>query len=105
MQVWFREGINPRVPEGISWEEVEVPKEVAQLSAGPGDLLWAVLWDGSLLVRAGLSLDSPTGLFWFLMRLLSLFNCDLYKLQIMSSIFIVPNSIILVYTPLCDLSI
>lgn len=63
-QVWFREGINPRVPEGISWEEVEVPKEVAQLSAGPGDLLWAVLWDGSLLVRAGLSLDSPTGLTW-----------------------------------------
>ncbi|KAK7940301.1 hypothetical protein WMY93_003627 [Mugilogobius chulae] len=46
-QVWFREGIHPRVPEGISWEEVDVPKEVAQLSAGPGDLLWAVLWDGN----------------------------------------------------------
>lgn len=59
--MWFREGIHPRVPEGSSWEEVEVPKEVAQLSAGPGDLLWALLWDGNLLVRAGLSLDSPTG--------------------------------------------
>lgn len=60
-QVWFREGIHPRVPEGSGWEEVEVPKEVAQLSAGPGDLLWALLWDGNLLVRTGLSLDSPTG--------------------------------------------
>ncbi|XP_029692376.1 tectonin beta-propeller repeat-containing protein 1 isoform X1 [Takifugu rubripes] len=63
-QVWFREGIYPRVPEGSSWEEVETPKEVAQLSAGPGDLLWAVLWDGNLLVRTGLSLDSPTGTSW-----------------------------------------
>ncbi|KAM9745169.1 tectonin beta-propeller repeat-containing protein 1 [Menidia menidia] len=63
-QVWFREGIQPRVPEGTSWEEVEAPKEVAQLSAGPGDLLWALLWDGNLLVRTGLSLDSPTGMSW-----------------------------------------
>uniref|UniRef100_A0A8C4GIV1 Tectonin beta-propeller repeat-containing protein 1 n=1 Tax=Dicentrarchus labrax TaxID=13489 RepID=A0A8C4GIV1_DICLA len=63
-EVWFREGIHPRVPEGSSWEEVEVPKEVAQLSAGPGDLLWALLWDGNLLVRTGLTLDSPTGISW-----------------------------------------
>uniref|UniRef100_A0A3Q3GQ88 Tectonin beta-propeller repeat-containing protein 1 n=1 Tax=Labrus bergylta TaxID=56723 RepID=A0A3Q3GQ88_9LABR len=63
-QVWFREGIHPRVPEGTCWEEVEVPKEVAQLSAGPGDLLWALLWDGNLLVRTGLTLDSPTGTSW-----------------------------------------
>uniref|UniRef100_A0A672G688 Tectonin beta-propeller repeat-containing protein 1 n=1 Tax=Salarias fasciatus TaxID=181472 RepID=A0A672G688_SALFA len=63
-QVWFREGIHPRVPEGSAWEEVEVPKEVAQLSAGPGDLLWALLWDGNLLVRTGLTLDSPTGTSW-----------------------------------------
>jgi len=60
-QVWFREGIQPRVPEGVSWEEVEVPKEVAQVSAGPGDLLWALLWDGNLMVRTGLTLDTPTG--------------------------------------------
>lgn len=38
-----------------------MPKEVAQISTGPGDLLWALLWDGNLLVRTGLSLDSPTG--------------------------------------------
>uniref|UniRef100_A0A8C9ZTU9 Tectonin beta-propeller repeat-containing protein 1 n=1 Tax=Sander lucioperca TaxID=283035 RepID=A0A8C9ZTU9_SANLU len=63
-EVWFREGIHPRVPEGSRWEEVEVPKEVAQLSAGPGDLLWALLWDGNLLVRTGLTLDSPTGTSW-----------------------------------------
>ncbi|XP_053193929.1 tectonin beta-propeller repeat-containing protein 1 isoform X1 [Scomber japonicus] len=63
-QVWFREGIHPRVPEGSSWEEVEVPKEVAQISVGPKDLLWALLWDGNLLVRTGLTLDSPTGTLW-----------------------------------------
>ncbi|XP_077590084.1 tectonin beta-propeller repeat-containing protein 1 [Stigmatopora nigra] len=63
-QVWFREGIHPRVPEGIGWEEVETPKEVAQLTLGPRDLLWAVLWDGNLLVRTGLSLDIPTGTSW-----------------------------------------
>ncbi|XP_008327866.1 tectonin beta-propeller repeat-containing protein 1 [Cynoglossus semilaevis] len=63
-QVCPREGIHPRVPEGSSWEEVEVPKEVSQLSAGPGDLLWCLLWDGNLMVRTGLSLDSPTGTSW-----------------------------------------
>ncbi|KAM6957068.1 tectonin beta-propeller repeat-containing protein 1 [Aplochiton taeniatus] len=63
-EVWFREGIQPRVPEGTSWEEVDVPKEVAQISAGPKDLLWALLWDGQLLSRAGISLDSPTGSSW-----------------------------------------
>ncbi|XP_019745397.1 tectonin beta-propeller repeat-containing protein 1 isoform X2 [Hippocampus comes] len=63
-QVWFREGIHPRIPEGTRWDEVEVPKEVVQLSLGPRDLLWAVLWDGNLLVRTGLSLDSPTGTSW-----------------------------------------
>nr|XP_061830301.1 tectonin beta-propeller repeat-containing protein 1-like isoform X3 [Nerophis lumbriciformis] len=63
-QVWFREGIHPRVPEGTSWEEVDVPQEVAQLSLGPRDLLWAVLWDGNLMVRTGLSLDNPIGTSW-----------------------------------------
>ena len=61
LQVWFREGIQPLVPEGSCWEEVEVPRELSQLSAGPGDLLWALLWDGQLLVRTGITLDSPTG--------------------------------------------
>uniref|UniRef100_A0A8C7QG11 Tectonin beta-propeller repeat-containing protein 1 n=1 Tax=Oncorhynchus mykiss TaxID=8022 RepID=A0A8C7QG11_ONCMY len=63
-QVWFRSGILPQVPEGQCWEQVEAPREVAQISAGPGDLLWAVLWDGQLLVRTGICLDSPTGSSW-----------------------------------------
>uniref|UniRef100_A0A6Q2XQ74 Tectonin beta-propeller repeat-containing protein 1 n=1 Tax=Esox lucius TaxID=8010 RepID=A0A6Q2XQ74_ESOLU len=66
LQVWFRSGILPEVPEGQCWEQVEAPKEVAQISAGPGDLLWAILWDGQLLVRKGICLDSPTGSSWVL---------------------------------------
>uniref|UniRef100_A0A8B9HMK8 Peroxin/Ferlin domain-containing protein n=1 Tax=Astyanax mexicanus TaxID=7994 RepID=A0A8B9HMK8_ASTMX len=61
-QVWFRTGVKQQNPEGTAWENIPVPKEVSQISAGPGDLLWAVLWDGQLLVRTGISKDCPKGL-------------------------------------------
>lgn len=61
-QVWFCTGIRHQNPEGSGWESVQVPREVAQVSAGPKDLLWVVLWDGQLLVRTGISKDCPKGL-------------------------------------------
>lgn len=43
------------------WEEVPLPGEVVQISCGPGDLLWAVLWEGQLIVREGIGRDCPKG--------------------------------------------
>lgn len=60
-QVWFREGIDHHNPEGSSWEEMTLPGEVVQISCGPGDLVWAVLWEGQLIVREGVSRDCPKG--------------------------------------------
>lgn len=60
-QVWFRCGINHHNPEGSLWEEVPVPGEVVQISCGPGDLVWAVLWEGHLLVREGIGRDCLKG--------------------------------------------
>lgn len=62
-QVWFRSGIHQQNPEGTVWENIPVPDstEVAQISAGPGDLLWAVLWDGQLLARTGICKHCPKG--------------------------------------------
>lgn len=62
LQVWFRTGIRHQNPEGCGWESIQVPREVAQVGAGPKDLLWVVLWDGQLLVRTGVSKDCPKGL-------------------------------------------
>lgn len=60
-QVWFRCSINHHNPEGSVWEEVPVPGEVVQISCGPGDLVWAVLWEGDLLVREGIGRDCLKG--------------------------------------------
>lgn len=72
-QVWFREGICFSNPEGSSWEEVPLPGEVVQISSGPGDLVWAVLWEGQFIVREGISRDCPKGRFSFLCFFLLLF--------------------------------
>ena len=61
MQVWFREGIYHQNPEGSLWVEVPLPGEVVQVSCGPGDLVWAVLWEGQLIVREGIGRDCPKG--------------------------------------------
>lgn len=60
-QVWFREGIYHQNPEGFRWEEVSLPGEVVQISCGPGDLVWAALWEGQLIVREGIGRDCPKG--------------------------------------------
>lgn len=59
--MWFREGIYHHNPEGSLWEEVPLPGEVVQISCGPGDLVWAVLWEGQFIVREGISRDCPKG--------------------------------------------
>lgn len=38
-----------------------LPGEVVQISSGPGDLVWAVLWEGQFIVREGISRDCPKG--------------------------------------------
>uniref|UniRef100_A0A8C1MDE4 Tectonin beta-propeller repeat-containing protein 1 n=1 Tax=Cyprinus carpio TaxID=7962 RepID=A0A8C1MDE4_CYPCA len=63
-KVWFRCDINHHNPEGSVWEEVPVPGEVVQISCGPGDLVWAVLWEGHLLVREGVGRDCLKGSSW-----------------------------------------
>uniref|UniRef100_A0A8C1ZHY8 Tectonin beta-propeller repeat containing 1b n=1 Tax=Cyprinus carpio TaxID=7962 RepID=A0A8C1ZHY8_CYPCA len=63
-KLWFRTGIRQQNPEGTRWEPIQVPQEVAQVSAGPKDLLWVVLWDGQLLARTGINKDCPKGSSW-----------------------------------------
>uniref|UniRef100_A0A4W4F5L1 Peroxin/Ferlin domain-containing protein n=1 Tax=Electrophorus electricus TaxID=8005 RepID=A0A4W4F5L1_ELEEL len=60
-KLWFRDGIHHHNPEGSVWEEVPTPAEVVQISCGPADLLWAVLWEGHMLVREGITRDCPRG--------------------------------------------
>lgn len=60
-QVWFREGICHDNPEGSLWEEMSIPGEVVQISCGPAELVWAVLWEGQFIVREGISRDCPKG--------------------------------------------
>uniref|UniRef100_A0A673KRV8 Tectonin beta-propeller repeat containing 1b n=1 Tax=Sinocyclocheilus rhinocerous TaxID=307959 RepID=A0A673KRV8_9TELE len=67
-KLWFRTGIRQQNPEGTRWEPIQVPREVAQVSAGPKDLLWVVLWDGQLLARTGISKDCPEGSSWELVQ-------------------------------------
>ncbi|XP_016389238.1 tectonin beta-propeller repeat-containing protein 1-like [Sinocyclocheilus rhinocerous] len=67
-KLWFRTGIRQQNPEGTRWEPIQVPREVAQVSAGPKDLLWLVLWDGQLLARTGISKDCPKGSSWELVQ-------------------------------------
>lgn len=59
----FRTGVSTTAPEGLRWTAIPVPSgcEVNQISVGPTGLVWAVLWNGRALVRAGVTRESPTG--------------------------------------------
>ena len=49
-------------PEGVSWQEVDNEgRECTQISLGPSCLLWAVTWDGEVMVRLGITRDNPIG--------------------------------------------
>ncbi|XP_029414961.1 tectonin beta-propeller repeat-containing protein 1 isoform X2 [Nannospalax galili] len=43
---------------------METPREVAQISCGPHDLVWATLWEGQALVREGINRNNPKGSSW-----------------------------------------
>jgi tectonin beta-propeller repeat-containing protein 1 len=62
-QVMFRTGVSTTAPEGLRWTSITVPPgcEVNQVSVGPTGLVWAVLWNGRALVRAGVTRENPTG--------------------------------------------
>jgi tectonin beta-propeller repeat-containing protein 1 len=59
----FRTGVGTTAPEGLRWTAIPVPPgcEVNQISIGPTGLVWAVLWNGRALVRAGVTRESLTG--------------------------------------------
>nr|XP_002661342.3 tectonin beta-propeller repeat-containing protein 1 [Danio rerio] len=67
-QLWLRSGVRQQNPEGERWDSVQVPREVCQVSSGPGDLLWVVLWDGQMLSRRGITKHCPTGSSWELVH-------------------------------------
>jgi len=60
----FRTGVSTTAPEGLRWTSIPVPAgcEVKQISIGPTGLVWAVLWNGRALVRAGVTRESLTGI-------------------------------------------
>ena len=62
-QVVYRSGVTRLSPEGLSWLVVPTPKgcEASQVSCGPSGLTWVTTWDGSVLVRTGMSRDTPQG--------------------------------------------
>lgn len=64
LQVMFRTGVSTTAPEGLRWTSIPVPPgcEVKQISVGPTGLVWAVLWNGRALVRAGVTRESLTGI-------------------------------------------
>lgn len=61
----FRTGVSTTSPEGLRWTAIAVPPlcEVNQLSVGPTGLVWALLLDGNVLIRSGVTRDNPTGTF------------------------------------------
>ncbi|UYV80598.1 TECPR1, partial [Cordylochernes scorpioides] len=56
-QIVYRAGVTTWCPEGTEWVPVSVPAgaEVSQVDVGPHGQVWAVCWDGSALVRVGVS--------------------------------------------------
>ena len=59
----FRSGVGRLSPEGESWLVIPTPKgsEAGQISCGPSGLTWVTSWDGAVLVRTGMSRDTPHG--------------------------------------------
>lgn len=58
-----REGVDGTCPEGCGWVHVPTPsdQDVTSLCVGRSGRVWAVTWDGTAIVRTGVTRDFPTG--------------------------------------------
>lgn len=62
--MWYRENVCHHNPEGSTWSLISTPGEVAQISCGSYDLLWATLWEGQAIVREGIDRNNPQGILY-----------------------------------------
>lgn len=59
-----RSGVDGTCPEGCGWQHIPTPPErdVTTVGIGRSGRVWSVTWDGTILVRTGVTRDAPTGL-------------------------------------------
>ena len=59
----MRGGVDGTCPEGCEWIHIATPadKDVTSVWAGRSGRVWAVTWDGSALIRTGVTRETPTG--------------------------------------------
>ena len=64
-QLLYRDGIAQSCPEGTRWIRIEGCEDfnLTQVSVGPSGLLWAIQWDGTPLVRIGITHENPIGVY------------------------------------------
>jgi len=62
----FRTGVTQFAPEGLRWTAINTPtgSELSQISVGPTGLVWAVLYNGRVIVRTGITRDNLSGEAW-----------------------------------------
>ena len=58
-----RTGVSGQSPEGDGWEHVPNPEghDVTSVGVGRSGRVWAVTWEGRILVRLGVSRERATG--------------------------------------------
>lgn len=62
-QVLYRSDVSLIHPEGTDWINVPVPGEqIKSVSCGANKLLWALNYDGEVLIRSGITLNNPIGI-------------------------------------------
>ncbi|KAK6170342.1 hypothetical protein SNE40_018755 [Patella caerulea] len=64
-KVYVRKNVCINCPEGDSWEHIPTDTlGLVNISVGPTGLVWAVTWDGLVLVRLGINRDNVYGATW-----------------------------------------
>jgi len=65
--VFFRENVSFMNLEGTNWKEINLPKNsvgASSVSCASNGQVWFILWDGSAMVRTGISRNEPFGTNW-----------------------------------------